>query len=129
MKKALLLPLAAFLLVAYSAVAQADEECIFTSPDASSPLDVLDSAVYVNSVWGYTLWFPPASVLSYAAETNDEDEDDRTRCVLAAFTIYMKPYTLFPEYTGQTFFDIDITAYADWWTNWLPWPCPQRGWA
>ena len=126
MKKSVLLTLAAFLLVTYGSVTQADEECIFTSPEASSPLDVVDSATYISTqIWGYRLVLPPSSVLSYAAETNDEDEDDRTHCILAALTVAMKPYGLYPDVESP--FELDIVAYADWWTLTLPWPCEHIG--
>ena len=127
MKKAVLPTLAAFLLVTYGTVTQADEECIFTSPEASSPMDVLDSAVYLNfGFLGYRLVQPPVSFFSYAAETNEEDEDDRRACVLAAATISLKPFHLVPE--RQSAFEMDIRTYAEVDPQWLPWPCPETGW-
>ena len=111
MRKAVLITLAAFLLAGYGAAAKADEECIFTSPEGSSPLGVIDSAIYIPVWWGYALVSPPASVLSYAAETNDEDEDDRTPCLLAAATITIQPYWL--RIRVQSAIELDIAATAD----------------
>ena len=123
MKRSFLLTLGSILLLAYGAGTQADEECIFTSPEDPSPLEVLDGAIYYNSQsFGYVLVFPPSSELHYAAERNEEDPDE---CGLAWAWITLAPYYL--DVDQNLIFDLDITAEADGQTDWLPWPCAYIG--
>ncbi len=122
MKRATLIALTAILIGAYSAGAHADEECVYTDPEGSSPKDVLDGAVYWNFLGLYRLYWPPFSELSYSAESIEEDPYP---CLLAAAGIYLHPYALIPEVNSPI--QIDIISAARRSTIWLPWPCEAIG--
>lgn len=122
MNRETFITIAVILMVAFGPGAQADEECIFTSPDASSPLDVYDGAIYRDvGIFGYFLVLPPSSELMYAAESNEEDPYP---CLLGAATVFMHPYLLYIDVNSPI--RIDIVAAARRRTSWLPWPCSQR---
>lgn len=123
MKRAVLLTLAAIFFAAHSAGAQADEECVFTNPDDQSPKSVLDGAIYWDTVFfGYALYWPPYSQLSYSAESIEEDPYP---CLLGAATVFMHPYALIPDVNSPI--QIDIISAARSHTYWLPWPCALTG--
>ena len=116
------LALAAILLAVHGNPTWADEECIFTSPPYSSPLDIPDGALYGDLGGFYVLWWPPSSELSYSAETNEEESDP---CLVGALAFSMLPYRLIID--NKSPIQLNIYAAAQRRTNWLPWPCPQTG--
>ena len=88
-----------------------------------SPKGVLDGAVYWDrGFFGYALWFPPISQLSYSAESIEEDPYP---CLLAAAGVFMHPYGLIPAVNSPIQIDIISDALRS--TSWLPWPCEVTG--
>ena len=123
MKRAVLITMTAVLVVAHGEGAWADEECVFTSPSYSSPLEVPGLAIYQPVLGSYWLVRPPLSPqLFYAA---DENEEDPSPCLLAAATVSIDPYRLLVNFI--TPFELSITPAARTIAHWLPWPCPQVG--
>lgn len=121
MKRVAQLTFLAILITAHSVGAQADEECTFTDPGGSSPVEVYDSAVYQQVLASvYTLVWPPVSWLRYAAETNDEDPYP---CLLGARTLAQYPYALPVDVISPIRLDIYGAAWSPAFS--LPWPCPR----
>ena len=122
MKRTAQLAIVAILITAHSVGVQADEECIFTDPGGSSPVEVYDSAVYEQWLSStYVLVWAPSSWLRYAAETNDEDPYP---CLLGGTGLAQYPYALPVDVISPIRLDIYGAARSI--AHSLPWPCPQQ---